>query len=59
MIEPLVTIVVNNFRSIEQEYEVLENALPYKFKYGFLNDNLDCLIGLYGRLASYVYKKGH
>jgi hypothetical protein len=50
-------IVLNNFRSLDQEYQFLENCLPYEINNDLLRDNIDYLISFYGRLASYIYKQ--
>ena len=36
---------------------MLENALPYKLNTDKLADNIEYLISIYGKLASYVYRQ--
>lgn len=57
IIAPISAIVVKNFRSLDQEYGFLENCLPYDFRHDFMRDSLDYLISLYGKLASFIYRK--
>lgn len=57
IISALVQLILGNFRSLEQEYEALENSLPYKISAEKLSDNVEYLISIYGRLASYIYRQ--
>lgn len=57
IIAALVQLILGNFRSLEQEYEALENSLPYKINSEKLADNVEYLISIYGRLASYIYRQ--
>ena len=35
----------------------MENCLPFDFDCSLLTDNIDYLINLYGKLASYIYRQ--
>lgn len=56
-ISKLISAILANFRSLDQEYEILETCLPYKIPVERLTEGLETLVSQHGRLASYVYRE--
>lgn len=56
-ISKMVSAILSNFRSLDQEYETLESCLPFSIPVDRLTDGLETLVSQHGKLASYVYRE--